>query len=206
MRKLARGHPVKFWLGAWVLAGMIGMGLGAITKQALAQTSPCQASTTGAVGGIPCQRLPGRFFAPGAGTGVETEALLGFNVTDVSAASGTLSIDYNDSAGDPQTLDFAGAEDGVLASATWSTANQTLTLTLADGTTMPVALSGLETQAEVTAAINCGARQPRLSGRTSSRATTSRSRTALGTRLRFRPAAAEAAAAAAMTASPLWSS
>ena len=46
------------------------------------------------------------------------------------------------------------AGDGVLSAASWSTATQTLTLTLVDGTAIPVALSGLETQAEVTAAID----------------------------------------------------
>ena len=76
MLKLARDHPIKFWLGAWILATLIGMGLGAVATGAIAQTSPCQASTNGAVGGIPCQRLPGRFYAPGAGTGVESEAIL----------------------------------------------------------------------------------------------------------------------------------
>ena len=154
MRKLVRDHPIKFWLGAWILAGLIGMASGAITKVALAQTSACQTSTTGVVGGVNCLRLNGRFFSAGPGSGVEGEALLGFRVTDVSEASGTLTVDFIDSSGATDSLDYTGAEDGVLASATWSTANQTLTLTLADGTTIPVALSGLETQAEVTAAIN----------------------------------------------------
>ena len=133
------------------LAILAGLAVGG--PETAAQTSPCQSATGGVVNGIPCQRLPGRFYAPGAGTGVETEALLGFNVTDVSSASGTLTIDFIDSSGAADSLDFAGAEDGVLASATWSTANQTLTMTLADGTTIPVALSGLETVAEVQTAI-----------------------------------------------------
>ena len=131
-----------------ILAGLAVSG-----PETAAQTSPCQSATGGVVNGIPCQRLPGRFYAPGAGTGVETEALLGFNVTDVSSASGTLTIDFIDSSGAADSLDFVGAEDGVLASATWSTATQTLTMTLADGTTIPVALSGLETVAEVQTAI-----------------------------------------------------
>ena len=96
--------------------------------------------------------MNGRFFTTGPGKGVETEALLGFHVTDVSSASDTLTIDYIDSAGTAQSLDFASGAAG-LASATWSTANQTLTLTLVDGTNIPVALSGLETQAEVATAI-----------------------------------------------------
>ena len=54
----------------------------------------------------------------------------------------------------------AAIADGVLASAVWSTANQTLTLTLADGTTIQVALSGLETQAEVAARDHRGTREP----------------------------------------------
>ena len=41
----------------------------------------------------------------------------------------------------------------MLATAVWNTATQTLTLTLDDGTNIPVALSGLETQAEVATAI-----------------------------------------------------
>ena len=32
MRKLIMGHPVKFWLGVWVLSGLIGVGLGTIFR------------------------------------------------------------------------------------------------------------------------------------------------------------------------------
>ena len=77
MRKLVRDHPIKFWLGAWILAGLIGMASGAITKVALAQTSACQTSTTGVVGGVNCLRLNGRFFSAGPGSGVEAEAIVG---------------------------------------------------------------------------------------------------------------------------------
>ena len=116
------------------------------------QLSPCQASS-GSVNGVSCLRMNGRFFTTGPGKGVETEALLGLQRHRRFAASDTLTIDYrDDSAGTAQSLDFASGADG-LASATWSTANQTLTLTLVDGTNIPVALSGLETQAEVAAAI-----------------------------------------------------
>ena len=103
---------------------------------------------------IPCYPLDGRFYGPGANKGVETDALLGFRVTDVSEASGTLTVDFIDSAGTAGSLDYTGAGDGVLASGSFSTANQTLTLTLADGTNIPLSLSGFETAAEVTAAIN----------------------------------------------------
>ena len=123
------------------LALLAGLALGA--PETVAQTSPCQASTTGAVGGIPCQGLPGRFYAPGAGTGIESEAILATGTAD----------DTTFLRGDGTWEVPVVAADGVLATAVWSTANQTLTLTLADGTTIPVALSGLETQAEVSAAI-----------------------------------------------------
>ena len=54
----------------------------AFAPDALAQSSPCQLSTTGTVGGIPCQRLPGLFFAPAPGTGLEAEAIVGVVETD----------------------------------------------------------------------------------------------------------------------------
>ena len=59
-----------------ILAGL------AVGPSAFAQTSPCQGSSTGTVNGIPCQRLPGLFYAPAPGTGVEAEAIVATGTGD----------------------------------------------------------------------------------------------------------------------------
>ena len=61
------------------LALLAGLAAG---PSAFAQTSPCQGSSTGTVNGIPCQRLPGLFYAPAPGTGVEAEAIVATGTAD----------------------------------------------------------------------------------------------------------------------------
>ena len=48
-----------------------------LSIQAQAQNSPCQTSLTGKINNVSCQRLNGRFYAPGEDRGVEAEAVLG---------------------------------------------------------------------------------------------------------------------------------
>ena len=63
-----------------------------------------------------------------------------------TVSGNTLTINYQDAAGDPASLDFTASGMGVdthLSTATWDLATRVLTLTLSDGTTEPVTLTGL---------------------------------------------------------------
>ena len=120
----------------------LALALVFLAAPATAQTD-CRGATTGFVNGVRCFALDGRFHAGGPGKGVEAGSI----IADGTADNTTFLR------GDNEWAVPAPPSDGVLATATWSTANQTLTLTLADGTDIPVALSGLETVAEVQAAI-----------------------------------------------------
>ena len=144
------------------LAILAGLAAG---PSAFAQTSPCQGSTTGTVNGIPCQRLPGLFYAPAPGTGVEAEAIVatgtGDDTTflrgdgawetpgedgnsfatdvDLSLTGQNLSIDITGNSG------FTGLTDTVqfpeethVDSGTISGTPPVLNLHLTDGTNVPI--------------------------------------------------------------------
>ena len=71
----------------------------------------------------------------------------GIYMSGVPTISGnTLTINYQDADGDPASLDFTVTGMGVdthLSTAAWDPATRVLTLTLSDGTTEPVTLTGL---------------------------------------------------------------
>ena len=71
----------------------------------------------------------------------------GIYMSGVPTISGnTLTINYQDAMGDPASLDFTVTGMGVdthLSTATWDPATSVITLTLSDGTTEPVTLTGL---------------------------------------------------------------
>ena len=128
---------------------LVAIALASALSIANAQDTLCRNAAAGQVDGVPCFPLDGRFYRAGPNDGIELDAIKGTVVADVTGTANTLTIHFADGA----TEDVTVVEDGVLANAAWSTANQTLTLTLDDGTAINVALSGLETAAEVDAAI-----------------------------------------------------
>ena len=113
----------------------------------------CQTDADGIVNGVRCLRMNGRFYGTGPGKGVEAGSILddpAFTAVTLTESGTDHVLEFTRrSDEDPITLTLADTTDGVLTSAAWSTANQTLTLTLSTGGTVPVALSGLETAAEV---------------------------------------------------------
>ena len=91
---------------------------------------------------------------------VPVSTLRGEFVQDVTVSGTTVTVEYQDQNSDPQSFNFqigggggGGSSDGVVASGTFSAANQELTLTLTTGSPVVIDLDGLTTTAEVTAAI-----------------------------------------------------
>ena len=111
-----------------------------------AQSSPCQTSADRRVNNIPCLPLDGRYYGPGPGKGVESEAVLGKMsdaqlpaiLTEASVSGSTLTITGQDDAGTATTTHFtsvAGQADGVVTAGQFSNNNEDLDLTVTTGGT-----------------------------------------------------------------------